>query len=133
MTATLPDLVRDRWSPLLDGDFTVAKEEDGLVLLTSPEVRIVATHSPRGEVSVAVHRHDQEPWHGWSYEGVVGTASIGRLLELALEKMLEDPAVLQGEHARFADLQERAVANAEAWTAYYAGEAPKPERGQPLP
>ena len=133
MTATLPELVRDRWAPLLDADFTVAKGDDGFVVLTSAEVRIVATHSPRGEVSVEVHRHDQERWQGWAYEGMVGTASVGRLLELALEKMRADPAVLRGERALFVGLQERAVAEAGAWTAYCAGKGPRPGRSGPLP
>ena len=134
MTATLAELVRDRWAVLLqDGDFAITEEEEGVVLLTSGEVRIVATRSSRGEVSVDVHRHDQEPWQGWSYEGMVGTASIGRLLELALAEMRADPAVLRGDRALFADLQERAAAETEAWTAFCAGEGPRPKRRRPLP
>jgi hypothetical protein len=126
--------VRDRWAPLLDdADFTVATEDDSFVVLTSTEVRIVATHSPNGEVSVEVHRHDQERWQGWSYEGMVGAASVGRLLELALEEMRADPAVLQGDRALFVALQERAVADAEAWTANYAGKGSRPGRRAPLP
>jgi hypothetical protein len=134
MTVTLAELVRDRWAPLLDdADFTVATEDDSFVVLTSTEVRIVATHSPNGEVSVEVHRHDQERWQGWSYEGMVGAASVGRLLELALEDMRADPAVLQGDRALFVALQERAVADAEAWAANYAGKGSRPGRRAPLP
>lgn len=65
--------------------------------------------------------------------GVVGTVSVGLLCQLALEKMRQDPAVLRGERALFSGLQERAVANAEGWTAYDAREGPRPPRGQPLP
>ena len=134
MTVTLAELVRDRWAPLLDdAGFTVATEDDRSIIVTSTEVRIVATHSPRGEVSVQVHRHDQERWQGWSYEGMVGAASVGRLLELALEEMRADPAVLQGERALFVALQERAVAESEAWSAYSAGKGPRPRRRRPLP
>ena len=134
MTATLADLVRDRWAVLLqDGDFAITEEEDGVVLLTSAEVRIVVARSPRGEVAVDVHRHDQQSWQGWSYEGMVGTAPTERLLELALGEMRADPAVLRGDQVLFAALQERAASETKAWTAFYAGEGPRPKRRGPLP
>ena len=134
MTATLAELVRDKWAVLLQtGDFAIADEEDGLVLLTAAEVRIVVTRSPRGEVSVEVHRHDQESWQGWSYNGTEGTASTEGLLELALAEMCANPAVLRGDPALFASLQERAAAETNAWTAFYAGEGPRPKRRRPFP
>jgi hypothetical protein len=134
VTATLPDLVRDKWASLLRDDaFTMMEEDDNRVVLTSPDTRIVAVHDPRGEVDVAVCRHDQEPWQGWTYAGMVGSASVGRLLELALERMHADPAILRGDAAFFKALGERATANAEAWTAYYARRGPRPGRDQPLP
>lgn len=88
---------------------------------------------PRGEVDVAVCRHDQEPWQGWSYAGMVGTSSVARLLELALERVQAEPAVLRGDTAFYQALGERATADAEAWTAYYAGRGPRPARDRPLP
>ena len=35
----------------------------------------------------------------WSYTGMVGTASVGRLLEIALAKMDADPEILGGDTA----------------------------------
>lgn len=134
MTATLAQRVRDRWAVLLqDGDFAITEETDGVVLLTSVQVRIVVARSPRGEVSVEVHRHDQESWQGWSYTGLVGTASTQRLLELALAEMRADPAVLRGDQAMFGALQERAATEAKAWTAFYGREGPRPMRRRPFP
>jgi hypothetical protein len=134
VTATLPDLVRDKWASLLRDDaFTVVEEDDNRVVLTSPDTRILVIHDPRGEVDVDVCRHDQEPWQGWTYAGMVGSASAARLLELALKRMRADPAILRGDAAFYEALGERATADAEAWTAYYARRGPRPGRDQPLP
>lgn len=129
MTTSLPDLVKDRWASLLrDDSFTVVEEDADRVVVTSPELRIVAIHNPRGEVDVAVCRHDQEPWQGWTYAGMVGSASVARLLELALERMQADPAILRGDATFYEALDNRATADAEAWTEYYARRGPRPSR-----
>ena len=134
MTASLPDLVRDKWASLISDDaFTMVEAGADRVVLTSHETRIVAVHDPRGEVDVAVYRHDQEPWQGWRYAGMVGTASVARLLELALEDMKSDPRILRGDAAFYKGLGDRATTDAEAWTAYYARRGPRPKRDQPLP
>lgn len=134
VTATLPDLVRDRWASLLRDDaFAVSEEDDNRVVLTSRDMRIVAIHDPRGEVDVAAYRHGQEPWQGWTYTGMVGTASVAGLLDLALESMEADPRILRGDAAFYSTLSDRATADAEAWTAYYARRGPRPGRDRPLP
>lgn len=134
MTATLLELVRDKWASLLSGEaFTVIEEDDDRVVLTSPNTRIVVIHDPRGEVDVAVSPHGQEPGPSWSYAGMVGTASVARLLELALTRMQAEPAILRGDTAFYEGLADRATAEAEAWTAYYAGRGPRPGRQQHLP
>jgi hypothetical protein len=134
VTATLPNLVRDRWASLLRDDaFTVVDEDENRVVLTSPDVRIEAVSDPGGEVSVAVCRHEQESWQGWAYAGMVGRASVARLLELALEEMQADPAILRGDTAFYQALSERATADAEEWTLYAAKRGPRPGRDRPLP
>lgn len=134
MTASLPDLVRDKWAPLFSEDaFTMVEGEAARVVLTSDEARAVVTYDPRGELDVWVHRHDQEPWQGWKYMGMVGTASVARLLELALHDMKGDPRILQGDTAFYEALSNRATSHAEAWRAYYEGRGPRPKRDQPLP
>ena len=134
MTDSLPQLVRDRWATLLtDEAFVIADEDQHRVVLDSTSLRIVVVHDPRGEVDVAVFPRGQEPWQGWSYTGMVGTASVSRLLELALERMRAEPPVLRGDCASYAALAEQASDNAEAWTAYYSGRGPRPGRRHPLP
>ena len=134
MTATLPELVHDKWASLLRGDaFTLVEADANRVVLTSRETRIVAVHDPRGEVDVAVCRHDQESWQGWTYAGMVGNASVARILELALDEMQADPRILRGDAAFYKAMGDRTSDDAEAWTAYYARRGPRPSRDQPLP
>jgi hypothetical protein len=57
---------------------------------------------------------------------MVGTASVSRLLEIAVERMNADPAILSGDHAFYGELAAENRRLSEAWTAYYAGEGPQP-------
>ena len=66
---------------------------------------------------------------GLDVRGMVGTASLPRLLELALQEMHADPMVLRGDPEFYDALAERAQTDAEQWTAYYSGRGPRP--GQP--
>lgn len=60
-------------------------------------------------------------WAGWSYSGMVGRASVSRLLELALAEMQAEPAVLRGDINFYGELAERQSACSQEWTAYYSG------------
>lgn len=111
----------------------MVEADDDRVVLTSANTRIVVVYDPRGQVDVAVSPHGREPWQGWSYTGMVGTASVSRLLEIALMRMQAEPAILRGDTAFYEALAKRTTANAEAWTAFYAGRGPRPGRQQHLP
>ena len=104
MPDSLSELVREKWSSLLAAGFAITSEDHGIVGLASSTVQIVAAHDPRGEVDVQVFPRDAERHEGWSYTGMVGTASVGRLLEIALAKMRADPAILGGDAAFYARL-----------------------------
>ena len=62
----------------------------------------------------------------WSYSRMVGTASVGRLLEIALEEMRAEPAVLNGDSQYFERLGADNGALAHVWAEYHAGRGPRP-------
>jgi hypothetical protein len=123
---TLSALVRDKWSPLLVQDFKITDEDTHRVVIESPNVRVVAVHDPRGEVDVAVFPRGGEWPGGWSYSGMVGTASVGRLLEIALAEMQAEPAVLNGEPDFYERLARENEDKSVAWTEHYSGRGPRP-------
>jgi hypothetical protein len=57
---------------------------------------------------------------------MVGTASVARLLEIAVEQMSADPAILRGDQAFYEQLGAEKRRQSEEWTAYYAGKGPRP-------
>ena len=128
MTESFADLVR-RTHGAQHG-FAVVSEDQRQVVLDGAALRIVAVHDPhRGEFRAEVYPHGRERWQGWTYAGMVGAASLSRLLELALQEMHADPMVLRGDLEFYDALAERAQTDAEQWTAYYSGTGPRP--GQP--
>lgn len=130
MTESFADLVRYKWAVLTaQHGFAVVSEDQHQVVLDGAALRIVAMHDPhRGEFIAEVHPHGRESWQGWTYAGMVGTASLPRLLELALQEMHADPMVLSGGPEFYDALAERAQADAEQWTAYHSGTGPRPGR-----
>ena len=128
MTESFAGLVRDKWAVLTaEHGFAVVSEDQRQVVLDGAALRIVAVHDPhRGEFSAEGYPHGRERWQGWTYAGMVGTASVTRLLELALQEMHADPRVLRGDPEFYDALAERALTDAEQWTAYYSGAGPRP-------
>lgn len=119
-------LVRDKWSSLLRQDFEITDEDTYRVVLESPAAQVIAVHDPRGEVDVSVTPRDREWPQRWSYSGMVGRASVGRLLELALAEMRAEPAILDGDLDFYERLGMENQASSHAWTEYYAGRGPRP-------
>jgi hypothetical protein len=122
-------LVRDKWSSLLDeGGFDIVEEESHQVIVQSTSLQVVVVHDPRGEVDVYAFPRGVARYDGWTYSGMVGRASVARLLEIALTEMRSDPAILRGDASYYARLAEENQASRKAWTAYYAGQGPRPSR-----
>lgn len=67
-----------------------------------------------------------EPARGRWSNGMVGSASVSRLLQMAAEKMRADPAVLGGEVAYYEDLAVERRRDAGALTTFYSGKGPRP-------
>ena len=126
MTDRLGAVVREKWSPLLLQDFTIQAEEPGRVVLGSADVQVVVVHDPRGEVEVYVQLKGGDWPVRWSYSGVVGTASLGRLLEIALAEMRAEPKILSGDPDYFEKLGGKNAAESHALTEYAAGRGPRP-------
>jgi len=120
------DLVREHWASLLAEGFAIACENALRLELESPEVDVVVEHDPRGEVEVRVSRPGTEQGYGWSYTGMVGKATVGRLLEIALVEMRADPAILSGDPEFYDALATEKRASAHAWTEFYAVTGPRP-------
>lgn len=118
--------MREKWSSLLLEDFKITDEDTDRMVLESPAVQVVAVHDPRGEVSVSVRPRSREWPNVWSYAGMVGTASVGRLLELALAEMRAEAAILDGNPEFYERLGRQNEASSQAWTEYSAGRGPRP-------
>ncbi|WP_156391215.1 MULTISPECIES: hypothetical protein [unclassified Nocardioides] len=131
MTEGLGALVRKKWSPLIAEGFEIAEEDAHRVVLESHRLTVVAIHYPRGEVDVRAFPPGTEEHYGWSYSGMAGTASVGRLLEIAHQEMRADPAILQGDPEFYARVASDNQANARAWTEFYAGQGPRPSTRHP--
>ena len=106
MTSALTDLVRRQFAPLLEQGWTIAEQSDGFVRMSSNTLVAQFALDPRGELNVSVTPAGVEQRLGWTYSGIVGRASVERLVEIAHDKMLEDPRVLSGDAAYFAELAE---------------------------
>jgi len=105
------------------------EEEPHRVVLESADVQVVAVHDPRGEVEVHVQPQGREWPIRWSYTGMVGTADIGRLLEMALAEMRAEPKILSGDPVYFERLGNENADKSHAWTEYAAGRGPRPGDG----
>lgn len=126
MTDSLGAHLRVEWAALLVRGFRIAEEDSSRVVLNSGDVRVVASASPRGEVDVTVAPLGSAWPRQWAWSGMVGRASVARLLELALEQLRADPAILGGDPAFYDGL---ATANKHASTAYTTwagGNGPRP-------
>jgi hypothetical protein len=131
VTEGLGALVREKWASLLAEEFEIAEEDPHRVSLKSSVVNVRAVLDPRGEVDIDVFRTGSERLYGWSYTGIVGRASVGRLLEIALARMREEPAILRGDADFYEELAITKKAKAHALAEYYAGRGPRPGRHLP--
>jgi len=134
-TEGLGDLVRSELAFLLDAHgFVVLREDEHIVELESPTLFAQVVWDPRGEVGVNIRRRGVERFgdarYGqWSYFGMVGRASVQRLLQLAAERLRAEPRVLQADDEFFDALAREQHGTAREWTAYYSGKGPRPRRG----
>lgn len=124
-------LVREKWSALFDEGFEITEEDAHLLLLKSVADTVRVVFDPRGEVDIDVFRTGSDRLYGWSYTGIVGRASVGRLLEIALGQMREDSAILRGDAEFYEALADEKRARADDLTEYYAGRRPRPGRHIP--
>jgi hypothetical protein len=129
---TFPQMVAQKLAFLRDDHgFRVVSESDHMVRLESASVGVEAIFDSRGELDVTVSPlAADDPFAEWSYVGMVGKASLPRLLELAAKRLREEEPVLRGDPDFFRDLAAQKRLEAEQWTAYYSGRGPKPQTGK---
>lgn len=133
VTEDLGALVRDKWTWVLEDGFEIVDERPGVVELRSANVCIRAVLDPRGEIDVDAYPVGGDRHLGWAYTGIVGTASAGRLLEIALEQMRHEPAILRGERTFYEALARHRAAEAHALNEFYAGRGSNPRPNRMLP
>ncbi len=130
----------EKWSSLIDHDFKITEQESGRVVLESSRVvlesstvQIVVVHDPRGEIDVSVTRMGGEWPSVWTWSGMVGRASVGRLLEPALAEIQAEPSVLSGDPEFYERLGRENKATSHDWTEFHAGLGPRPGKRHHLP
>lgn len=130
MRSTLADLVDVAMGPLLvaHGLRMVSSDNDS-VAFDSETLHLLVAHDPRGEVDVRVVRRKSPSEGTWTYSGMVGRASVTRLLELAALELAAEPKVLAADDAYFEALAEKQAELSAEWTAYYSRKGPRPTTG----
>jgi hypothetical protein len=126
VTEELGALVCEKWTSVLEDGFEIVDQRAGVVELRSATVCIRVVLDPRGEVDVDAYPVGGDPHLGWAYTGIVGRASAGRLLEVALEQMRREPEVLRGDLAFYEEIARQRAAEAHALNEFYAGPRPEP-------
>lgn len=123
-----PDIALRRLASLTrDHGFELVAHDQHHVRLESRSVAVEAWYDPRGEVEVRASRLPSgDPDEVWTYTGMVGTASVDRLLELALDQLTANPAILSGEQAYYEQIGVENRERGKAWSAYYEGRGPQP-------
>lgn len=85
---------------------------------------------PRDGVEVSLFLRDLgQPEEGWTYTGMVGNASVSRLVQLAVERLQGEPAVLAGDRAFYEELAARKRQASQEWTAHYSRKGSRPKTG----
>lgn len=126
MEVAFGEAVREKWATLLDDGFAIVREQRGVLELESLELSILVALDPRGEVDVDVFPRGRDRRYGWNYCGLVGRASVERLLEIALAEMRRDPRILGADREYYDAVERKGREDAEAWTAYYSRTGPNP-------
>lgn len=126
METAFGEIVREKWASLFGDGFTVVRELPGTVELETLELGILVEHDPRGEVDVQVFIRGRDRRYGWGYSGLVGRASVERLLEIALIEMRSDPRILGADREYYEAMELKRRESAEAWMTYYSRKGPNP-------
>lgn len=133
MSTTLVDLVSLEWAPFMaEHDLLLVGSDEWSVTLRSKVLQIEVVRD-RGQLSVsAFPLSGGSGADGWHYEGMTGKASEARLLQIAANRLVEDPKVLLADPQLFSEIAAERRRLAREWTAFYERKGPQPRPG-PLP
>lgn len=113
-----------------DYSFRLIRESEAVVRVESDLVGIEVRSDPREGVEVEAFRLGHESIHEiWRYNGMIGRASVPRLLQIAGERLRSAPGVLEGDPDVYERLTADQIANSEAWTRFYSGTGKQPRTG----
>jgi hypothetical protein len=127
---SLADATRQELGLLLDEHAFVPTETSAEVVRFQSAVATVTVTgyaAEHGQVEVIVEPLAAHGQHErLVISRMVGRASLIRVLQLAAEDLRASEQALRGEQSFFRQLGEVQEREAEAWTAFYAGEGPQP-------
>jgi hypothetical protein len=131
VSETLADLVRQEWAALMaDHDLELVSSDKWSVTLRSRALQVEVARD-WGQLSVAAFPlSGGTAADGWQYEGMVGKASEARLLQIAADRLGEDPRVLLGDARLFAEIALERQRLSREWTTFYEGKASQPRPGR---
>lgn len=130
MPDALVDLVSQEWAVLMaEHRLCLEEQDEWSVTLRSDSLEINVVRD-RGELSVnAFLRLGGSAAEGWHYDGMVGKASEARLLQIAAERLTEDPRLFLGDSAFFEQVASERRRLSKEWAAFYARQGPRPRTG----
>jgi hypothetical protein len=113
--------------------FRIAESGREVVRFESPSVVVIASFydGEGGQLDVTAQRANETDRHAsLILGGMVGRASVARVLQIAAEKLRANEPALQGDESYYRRLGEERRRESEAWMAYYAGKGPRPATGR---
>jgi hypothetical protein len=114
-----------------DHGFTEVGHTERTIRFESTSAGVEASLDPREGVEVSAFRLGHEnAVERWRWTGMVGRASADRLVEIAVEHLRSDPAILSGDTAYYLTLADEQRALAKAWTEFYSRKGPRPRTGK---
>jgi hypothetical protein len=108
--------------------FELAAASDEGVRFISPFVEVWLSYYPsEWQVDLAASPIGaDDPYTRFVWSGMVGRASVERLVQLAVAALLANESALSGDGPYYRELGAAQRREAEAWTAFYAGHGPQP-------
>jgi hypothetical protein len=129
MNSPFADAVEHEFAFLIDDrDFRLATASGEVVRFASPRVEVQLSYHPsEQQVDLAAYPvGERDPYTRFVWRGMVGRASVERLVQLAAAALRANEPALSGDDAYYRELGAEQRQDAEAWTAFCAGQGPQP-------
>jgi hypothetical protein len=98
-----------------------------MVRFESADVEVsVSYFPPEGQVDLFARLRRRDRYEEFVWSGMVGRASLARLVQLAAKALRGNAEALSGGELYYRRLGEARRRKAEEWTAFYQGKGPQP-------